>query len=340
MNKTKQLLNLSESKMYYDFKRATNHCDINILPQIQMKIVIDSKELKLNKKEKQTYKDSSFDFVMADLEMNPLFVVEFDGPDHVRYKNILADLRKMSICQQAGLPILRINYKIYDEFAKDSLIDFLIFRYTKWNEESVELENEYSEKIEYLKKTGKSHEEIIDYMCVEEPEIVFNYRYYFPKIDEIRRKLYQNFNIFPDFFDSYPESTFMSKYTQITSSSPTLKNGQAISDSSYTITGRITKKGKVIDYEKTFKTEPVNIIWLYNYYDLVSIDDMETIVSSSGSYKNGIPGTQLYDLSAMLAEYRCFKEMLNEVKELKRKGFEFINEGNDDLKLFFENDAL
>lgn len=52
---------------------------------------------------------SHFDFVVVDDKVSPLFVVEFDGPQHSSREQSIRDQAKDQLCQRFELPILRIE---------------------------------------------------------------------------------------------------------------------------------------------------------------------------------------------------------------------------------------
>jgi hypothetical protein len=54
---------------------------------------------------------SHFDFVVADNEHNPLFIVEFDGESHRNRDQKKRDIVKNRLCNNFALPLLRINSK-------------------------------------------------------------------------------------------------------------------------------------------------------------------------------------------------------------------------------------
>jgi len=50
-----------------------------------------------------------FDFVVATVEHEPLFAVEYDGPPHAAEATAARDRIKNALCQRFGLPLLRID---------------------------------------------------------------------------------------------------------------------------------------------------------------------------------------------------------------------------------------
>jgi hypothetical protein len=54
---------------------------------------------------------SHLDFTVADKNLQPLFAVEYDGRTHQNEKQQQRDARKNRLCEQFGLPLLRINSK-------------------------------------------------------------------------------------------------------------------------------------------------------------------------------------------------------------------------------------
>lgn len=337
MKKVKKLLNISEKKVFIDLKKSSMIQYFNIFPQQEMKLVIDLEDITLSKKEKKTFNNSVFDFVITDLEMNPIFIIEFDGPDHKREDNILSDLRKMSICKKANLSILRVDYIIYDKFSHSLIIDFLIYRYYQWNNEKEKLNEDFSVKIKYLESTGMSIQEIADYVSVEEPEMEFNYKYYYPEIQNLRKILYEKFNLYPGFLELSSEDPFMSKYTSLNSSFPNFNDGLVTSKTEYILNCNLKNGNAISSYKTIIKSEPIEMIWQYNYYNLIKESTKNSGIDNSESFENGIPGTRIYDLISMLSKYECLNNILKIAQDITKKGYLFLNKKEENIDYYFKD---
>lgn len=88
-------------------------------------------------------------------------------------------------------------------------------RYIFWQKEKDILEYEFQESIQKLSNKGLSTNEIIDKVDMDEPYIVFNFKYYLPGIKEIEKRLLKKYNLYnaalnsEDYnFTSYYNSTF------------------------------------------------------------------------------------------------------------------------------------
>jgi hypothetical protein len=330
----KKLLNKSEQQIFNDLEKSHHKDRIKIFPQQYLNQVIDSSDLEISKKEKLTFKHGIFDFVITDLEMFPLFVIEFDGPDHDRKKNMIADIRKMSICDKAHIPILRISYKIYDEFSKDLLINFIIDRFYKWKEEEKKLKDEFSEKAEILHKKNLPMEEIIDYLSIEDPSIIFNYRYYFPKITEIMKILVFQYNIYPNYCDLF--NNFISKFKRTKSYEDYPTNGNVNCSVTYIMDGKLRKGHELFPFNEVITSDIIGLKWMYRINsELIDIEPNHGI-DESRAFFNGIPGTSIIDLGNMLAELNCMKKILIRAEYLKIKNMLFINNKEKDIDCWFE----
>jgi hypothetical protein len=109
--KTKKINNTSEIISYNEIKTELRDTDYIVFPKLPISDVIDSSiKQYLTKQEKNYFEKSHFDFVVADKNHVPAFVIEFDGPCHLeREETKSRDIRKNRICQIAELPLLRIT---------------------------------------------------------------------------------------------------------------------------------------------------------------------------------------------------------------------------------------
>lgn len=331
MINVKKILNTSESYIYSELIDVSLNQDLNIFPQQTISNIIDSSKIKLTKKENMTFKNSTFDFIITDNFNLPLFAIEFDGPDHERESKVLSDLRKMSICKKANLPILRIDYKIYDKFSKDSIIQYLVNRYVSWNQKKEEYEINYSDTINYLRSKGKDDEYIRDYMSVEEPEMNFNFDNYFPKIDSIRKELALEYDIYPDYLECLIEDDFNSKYYPLSPYNSIIKNGIATGLSSYQLESEYILNNERIELKMKFKSEPIEIRWIYAYNLMILNDKHDPGIDKDENFFNGIPGTNIYDLSFMLSEYECIFKLKKEIEKISKLGGKFVNKNRDEV---------
>ena len=335
----KPILNGSELSIYNQIKAAIKEKSINVFSQQNVKLVIDCTNLNLSGKERDTYNNAIFDFVITDENSIALFVIEFDGPDHKREKNQLADYRKVLICKKANLPIIRINYDLFDSFSKDAIIEFIIYRYLKWIDEKELFTDEFNELIIRLQKRGKTADEIIEYVSGQDPETEFNYKYYFPGIYLIEKCLYLDHNLYPDYFEIYPDRQFKSKYIQVKGFSYDIVNGKAISIVSFKIKAIIEKNGIESIFEKEFDDEQVSIQWVYNCSEIVKNNNGPSKDNYYQSYFNAIPGLSITDFSLMLAKYKALKHILAEAQRIKNDGFKFVNSTAEDIASYYKESS-
>ncbi len=339
MSKVKKLLNNSEAKILNDIENMDNRNSFRVFPQIPLNYIIDRKNIDPKIINKKSFNDASFDFVITDVKSHPLFVIDFDGPyHHTDSSTILSDLRKMDICAQVNLPILKIDYQLYDTFSEDGIIDFIINRYLKWKDKKERYEDEYKQKVEYLQELGKTSDEIYDYMMVEEPEMNFNYDNYYPRVYEVTKKLYKEYNIIPQYLSINNDISKNTMYIQKGEAIANIFQGIATSVREYSLEGSIIKNGKKIIFKESFESEPIKMIWLYSYdiFDILYSEDIDLErFPAKGTYKNGIPGIQNYDLCSMLADYKCLIKIEEYASKMKEKGIIFLTEKTEDIEIYF-----
>ena len=260
METIKPLLLRTELLVFHEINDVLQNSDIHVIPQQPLQSVINVQSLNLTTQEKKTAKNAIFDFIITDKEAKPLFAIEFDGPCHYEYqKTHESDLRKISICDKAGLPLLRIGYKLYDQFENAKIVSFIVYRYLKWISEKEQLDKEFQEKIDYQESLGKTSEEIFAYLCVSEPEIEFNYKYYFPEIYNIEKKLFDRYKLYPETLEQVYQNSFISKYSITHFASPESHNGIVKSHSALKVSGKYLQSTSEIKYEKEFIGDEIEI---------------------------------------------------------------------------------
>ena len=337
MANTKSILNKSELSVFNEIEETLKNSGLYVIPQQPLRSVIDIDNLLLSKKEKETAKHAVFDFVITDKKTTPLFAIEFDGPDHFKYgKTHEADLRKISICDKADLPLLRICYQLYDKFQQSKIVSFVVYRYLKWILEKEQFEKDFQEKVDYEVSSGQTFEEIYDNLYVSQPEIEFNYKYYFPGIYNIEKQLYDRYKLYPEDLNLFDKSHFLSKYSITHLASPETQNGIVKAYSKLKVTGKYCQGNNEISYEKEITGDEIQIQWLYNIR--YNKDDKTNPLRESDRsdyircVSNGIPGTQLIDLCEMLAEFDCLTKVFNDIEKLNKV---FINPYDENVDLYY-----
>ena len=78
----KRILNNSEGKIYDRILNSIADSDLRLLCQIKIADVIGRNDIDLSNSERNTFKETSFDFIVTNKDNWPLFAVDFDGPCH------------------------------------------------------------------------------------------------------------------------------------------------------------------------------------------------------------------------------------------------------------------
>lgn len=81
--------------------------DILICPQVSFNSFIKCNQMKL----RNSFNRKSVDYLIVDLDYNPLLVVECDDDSHSSKKVRMRDLQRDQIAAAAGIPTLRITNK-------------------------------------------------------------------------------------------------------------------------------------------------------------------------------------------------------------------------------------
>ena len=114
--------NHSEDRIQQQIRAVIDRHEAELHEKVRIADVLDIS--KLDQRALGTYAlQAHFDFVLIDKDLEPVFVIEFDGPGH----NTKNDKKKDSICQQADLPLFRIyGFKEVREINAMTLTRYLV----------------------------------------------------------------------------------------------------------------------------------------------------------------------------------------------------------------------
>lgn len=188
----KRLGNTGEHKLFRILDRALRDIGFTVNRQSQLDDVIEVDEIPLNKQEKQTLHNASFDFVVYDQESIPQFAIEFDGPCHEYEQKRRGDIRKNRLCSMAGLRLLRIGDNFLTEHEKTTLLEYVVRRFVDWRNQCDEIRREESDIAHYLASTGASED---DYDQIQDPQIMWDLEHPFPASLKIAEAIYSTHGI-------------------------------------------------------------------------------------------------------------------------------------------------
>jgi hypothetical protein len=297
-NALKEILNTSEYKTYDLIMKSINHTEFYLLSQTPMNKVIDAEKLNLSTKERKHYNDTTFDFVICGKNKTAELIIEFDGPQHFKSgEQIKSDIRKIKICQEAELPIIRIDDSYLQHVEKISIIEFILIRLCKWHDEAPELQKEYDEYMNKLTDSEwKKSVEKMDYFDYL-PDINFNFRYQLTDISGINAYLSKKVGITDISF-----LNIMNKksYYQFVSSNPEYNHdGNIIYAVTYKLHMEIKRKGEIKEINEKILASSSLRWYLYS-------ETLEDNINLKQCYYFKIPGTSIPDLCENIAVYKCF----------------------------------
>ena len=123
----KLLVNNYEMITYEKLESACQAGDARVYTKVRVKDAIPIDKSGVSKEQYSFALMSHFDFVITDKEWNILFAVEFDGASHATAKGIRNDTLKDGLCEQFGLPLLRINANHLNyKFAQWDLLSYFV----------------------------------------------------------------------------------------------------------------------------------------------------------------------------------------------------------------------
>jgi very-short-patch-repair endonuclease len=194
-----RLGNTSEHKSFGILDRVLRDIGFTVNRQSKLDDVIKVEESALNRQEKKTLHNASFDFVVYDQESIPQFAVEFDGPCHENEQKRKSDIRKNRLCSMAGLQLLRIGNNFLTEYEKTTLLEYVVRRFVDWRKDSHEISQEESDIAEHLATIGASEEE---YDRMRDPQIMWDLMHPFTASLKIAEALYSDYGIVSSHIDS------------------------------------------------------------------------------------------------------------------------------------------
>lgn len=205
--KKKRLFNTSEYKAFIKLHEALEGEGYYIHPEMQMGKVLELDEHEtISSKERKTFTNAFFDFVVYNQQLLPEFVIEFDGPRHqTEIKNRQADIRKNRLCERASLPLLRIDDSLLSEYEKISLLGYIVKRFIAYRKKIDGISLEISERLSNS-EDGDPDDPWND------PGVVFDLNHPFPATIEIAERLYNRYDIVTSFIDAETYHRATSQY--------------------------------------------------------------------------------------------------------------------------------
>ncbi len=321
--KKKKLFNTSEYKTVSELREALEGTGYFVHPEMLIKNVIEmDKNEKVSKKERQTFNNATFDFVVYNKESIPEFVIEFDGPCHLEPKKRKADYRKNGLCSLAELPILRIDDSFLTKYEETSFLKFIVDRFVSWRNKSETIFREIEERTSFAESTSD-----VDYDDPwNDPSFVFDLTYRFPASVEIASRLFENHNIVTNYLDD-------NRYHIATNSYPSIEfrrdrmGGWPIGDyarrveRSYKLERVFKKSNRKIGVEIIHELiVNVDYKWGSPTFDR---DDNNIGFKIPTVISQGIPGTNVSELSDHFCDYLALDRL---EKWSTRKGVESLFE--------------
>jgi len=192
----KKILNTSEFKTSHTLNECLDGTGYYILPKQKVCEILDThvENPPLSRKEKQSYNDASFDFVVVNGEGLAEFAVEFDGPIHEIERE--RDIRKNRLCHRAGLPLWRITDVELGEQEKHSILSFLVCRFLAHKREFQSIVKEIAEYVQTLspEELGRLTEDGFADPSID-PTVEFDFRHPFPGTVQIAERLLEKYGV-------------------------------------------------------------------------------------------------------------------------------------------------
>ncbi|MHB8089092.1 MAG: DUF2726 domain-containing protein [Anaerolineaceae bacterium] len=309
--KKRRLFNTSEYKAFVRLHEALEGEGFYIHPEMQIGKVLElGEDETISSKERKTFTNAFFDFVVYNKKLFPEFVIEFDGPRHqTEVKNRQADIRKNRLCERADLPLLRIDDSLLSEYEKISLLGYLVKRFIAYRKKIDDISLEISERL--------SHSKDVDYDDPwNDPGVVFDLYHPFPVTIEIAKRLYDSYQIVTSYIDAEIYHRATSKYPHyefhgLKGSGPIgEEHGELYArqiDGTYRLEKHIQdslgKYNQEIVHELSMK---VNYRWGVPTYEET---DQKHLESLSSVHFQGLPGTSMSQLAEHFCDFLAIRQL-------------------------------
>ncbi len=291
--------------------------DYLIFPKLPISDVVDASiKQYLTKQEKNYFEKSHFDFVIADKNHYPAFVIEFDGPYHLEKKEVkLRDIRKNRICQIAGLPLLRITDYELEKKDSFSIVRFIIYRFIKWSHNYEKIKKKLENELTNMSK--EEYELVVSDRYIDvgyNPDYIFHIEHPFPLKKNVIDELYNKHKV-------ANEPTENNYWYSINKYGCSSIDGFHSASFTYGIYKGKRNNSTFTFNEGKLKTKGIEIlseekIDYVMRYDLVTVENLNHKVISIEDklilpiYYSDIPGANIPNICEAVAEYVCYKKVL------------------------------
>jgi hypothetical protein len=342
----KRPMNHSEYITHRLLLKAVKDTPLLVLPQQLMQNVIDGGDLELTKHERAHLRTGSFDFVIVDQQGVPAFAVDFDGPVHRQPKKREADVRKMSICSKAHLPIAKIDDDYLTENEHVTIVEFMVDRFWQWKTNYSRFAEASADTAELLLSQGMTAEQVQERILP--PDCEFNFAHYYPGIDSIQQRLRNDHNLLPEYLTTGDPAS-RSQYHLTSAFFNPDRDGYVMGYTRYSLRGRATKDGDqtTVEWQVEARTrmkwswqkelEPEEFRYYFGQTAMETNEDMREKLGSPSpkyctSFYNDLPGLSIPELAQMLSEYKCLCLIEQRARGLKESGWAFVNNPAADLE--------
>lgn len=319
--KVKKINNSSEWITFNEILKELTNTNYLIFPKLAMKEVIDDcvKTL-LSGKEKNYLNSSHFDFVIVDKNHSPVFAVEFDGPHHQLYeKKKISDLKKNKICQLAELPLLRITDSELFKVESLSVLQFIIYRFVKFNENFEEIKERIAQKISEMDEESVRRLTLDGYLDpAYDPQFIFHIEHPFPFRDAIIKKLKTQYNLTSTYnnINTLWYQVFSKGSTSDTTYTDSyyygIYKGKSKDGNFSWKSGKIDSKDiEVLEEDETHFSMKWELVTDSKYDQKISPVSFFMNTGKLPIYFADLPGAQIPDICDSIAEYLAYKKVLH-----------------------------
>lgn len=196
--KKQRILNASETRTEDVLRVSLAGSGYRVFARLPLgKVIQREQHESLPQSDRKFLLASELDFVVANAESVPEFVVEFDGPCHRSdEKQAARDVRKNRLCSLAELPLWRITDTELAEFDKCTILEFIIRRFLAWRRDSEDISKQIDE---YWSALDKDQQQVLiadpTGGVILDPSVHFDIAHPFPRTREVAKRLLEEHGI-------------------------------------------------------------------------------------------------------------------------------------------------
>jgi very-short-patch-repair endonuclease len=309
----KRLGSTSEYKTRAILQNVLAGTGFHVYPELMLNKVLNIDKRRLNKKERETLNNASFDFVVYNSDSYPEFAVEFDGPHHTTTEERRqSDIRKNRLCAMDDLQLLRINDEFLTEYEKTSVLEYIVPRFVDWRNDWQQIRQEEADIVNHLSSRSATEAE---YDAVQDPAIMWDLEHPFPASLTLAELLYSKFGIVSSHVDAdiYCQVVTGPKYR-------IFQRNRMGDESVGLYHRRLQREYELLDVardaDRNYKSEKIHSVWVRWDYcfslphvDIDRSDSAKPLFMFEVSHGQNLPGISMFEVADHFCDFLALEKL-------------------------------